>query len=82
MSLSIRALRERAVGIRDFQANPTRALERVVGSREPLLVTRRNLPIAALIDVEELERLLELEARLLEMERAAGVSLANELAGA
>ena len=64
MSLSLKVLKERAVGIRDFQANPTRALERVVGSREPLLVTRRNLPIAALIDVEELERLLEIEARM------------------
>jgi prevent-host-death family protein len=64
MSLSLKVLKERAVGIRDFQANPTKVLERVVGSREPLLVTRRNLPIAALIDVEELERLLEAEARL------------------
>lgn len=67
MSLSIRVLKERAVGIRDFQANPTRVLERVVGSREPLLVTRRNLPIAALIDVEELERLLEAQAQLTEL---------------
>ena len=64
MSLSLRFLKERAVGIRDFQANPTKILDRVLGSREPLLVTRRNLPIAALIDVEELERLLEAEARL------------------
>ena len=67
MSLSIRVLKERAVGIRDFQANPTRVLERVVGSREPMLVTRRNLPIAALIDVEELERLLEAQAQLAEL---------------
>jgi prevent-host-death family protein len=41
----------------------------VIGSREPLLVTRHNLPIAALIDVEELERLLEIEARLEQLEK-------------
>ena len=72
MSLSLKVLKERAVGIRDFQANPTKVLERVIGNREPLLVTRRNLPIAALIDVEELERLLDAEARLelLEKEQA------------
>ncbi len=72
MSLSLKVLKERAVGIRDFQANPTKVLERVMGSREPLLVTRRNLPVAALIDVEELERLLDAEARLelLEKEHA------------
>src|SRR5437868_4749874 len=69
MSLSLKVLKERAVGIRDFQANPTKVLERVMGSREPLLVTRRNLPIAALIDVEELERLLEVEARLEQLEK-------------
>jgi prevent-host-death family protein len=69
MSLSLKVLKERAVGIRDFQANPTRVLERVIGSREPLLVTRHNLPIAALIDVEELERLLEIEARLEQLEK-------------
>lgn len=69
MSLSLKVLKERAVGIRDFQANPTKVLERVIGNREPLLVTRRNLPIAALIDVEELERLLEVEARLEQLEK-------------
>ena len=69
MSLSLRVLKERAVGIRDFQANPTKVLERVVGTREPLLVTRRNLPVAALIDVEELERLLEADARLEQLEK-------------
>ncbi|HEX2914268.1 MAG TPA: type II toxin-antitoxin system Phd/YefM family antitoxin [Chloroflexia bacterium] len=72
MSLSIRVLKERAVGIRDFQANPTKVLEKVVGNREPLLVTRRNMPIAALIDVEELERLLEAQDRLAQLEKQAG----------
>lgn len=71
MILTFQMLRDRSVGIRDFQANPTKVLERVIGSTEPLLVTRRNIPIAALIDVNELERLLEADAKLALLQKQA-----------
>lgn len=63
MNRAIR-LNEDIRGVTDLRDTLPQVVDRVVQTKRPMIITKRSRPVAAIVDIDELQRLYDLAERL------------------